>query len=163
MNKLFFYLPALLFIALLSACGAAPPTAKTSGAIKAVIKPSALAVGQNVAGIQLAITVPAGVSPIPASDGPTVEITSPSLQNQDQIQQKVVFTPATATSAGQLLIAGMNVAGFTPSDQITIHLKVAVDSFPVESDFKLLSFEAFDTNGANVIGLNPTLNTTIQF
>lgn len=166
MRTLWYRIPLLLFIALLPACGASPQAARSGSSIKAVIKPSALAVGQNVAGIQMAITVPAGVSPVLVSDGTvntaaTVEITSTSAQNQNL--PGATYTPATAAAPGQLAISAIVASGFTPNDAITIHLNVAVDSFPVESDFKLLSFDAFDTNGAKVTGLNPTLTTTILY
>jgi hypothetical protein len=168
MKRLYYPILILLLFALLPACGSSTTAAKSGGSIKAVIKPSALAVGQNVAGIQLAITIPAGVSPILNSDGTvnmagTVEITGSVPQNQTL--PGAAFTPATATSAGQLIIVGVEVAGFkaTDQDQIIIHLNVAVDSFPVETDFKLLSFAAFDTNGKQVDGLNPVLTANIQF
>jgi len=168
MKRLFHHILALLLIALLSACGAAPQPAKSgsAGSIKTVIKPSALAVGQNVAGIQLTITIPIGVSPPLLTGGAvdtaaTVEITSTAPQSNTL--PGVAFTPATATAAGKLTIVAMNIAGFTQTDRITIHLNVAVDSFPSETDFALLSFAAYDINGATVTGLDPTITATIQY
>lgn len=166
MKKLLCYLPVLLLFLLLSACGDtqhSPPAG--TGVIKAVIKPTALTADKNIAGINVSITVPVGVSPLQQADGTTdaaatVEITSSSPQNQTL--PGVTYTPATATAPGQLAISAIIASGFAATDQITIHLKVAEGTFPVESDFQLLSFDAFDTNGAKVTGLNPTLTTTIQ-
>lgn len=165
MKKLLCYMLILMFIALLSACGDTKQAPATGNALKAVIKPTALTADRNVAGINLTISLPVGVAPPLSSDGKvdpaaTVEITSSSPQNQSL--PGAIYTPATATAAGQLAISAIVASGFKASDEITIHLKVAVGTFPVESDFKLLFFEAFDVNGAPVTGLNPTLTTTIQ-
>lgn len=155
----------LLSLALLSACGDSTKVATADRDIKAVIKTAALTGDRNIAGIQLAITIPVGVAPPFRADGSadpsaTVVITSSSPQNQTL--PGVTYTPATATAPGELAISAIVAAGFAATDEITIHLKVASGTFPVESDFKLLSFEAFDTNGARVTGLTPTLTTTIQ-
>ncbi len=164
MRKPFSHLLILLFIVTLSACGAGPQ-APANRTLKAVIKSTALTANQNIAGIDLAITVPLGVSPPLLADGvtrdpATVTITSTAATNN--VLSGVVYTQATATTAGQLAITGIVAVGFSANDQITINLTIANGTFPVESDFKLLSFVATDINGAPVTGLNPTLTTTIQ-
>lgn len=165
MKKLFCFTLMLFCSALLASCGDSTPAPKTDRTIKAVIKPTALTAGLNVAGINLSISLPSGVAPTLLADGKadpaaTVQITSSAPQNQ--ILPGATYTAATATSPGQLAISAIVAAGFTATDQITLHLQVAEGSFPVETDFRLLSFEAFDTNGAVISGLNPTLTTTIQ-
>lgn len=165
MKRVFSFILILLLAALLQACGNAPQSPPSGGVINAVIKPTALTVGQNVAGITLTITLPVGVAPPLLPDGAadpaaTVEITSSAAQSQSL--PGATYTPATAALPGQLAISAIVAAGFKATDQITIHLKVATGAFPVESDFKLLSFDAFDINGARVTGLIPTLTTTIQ-
>lgn len=165
MRKLFCYILILVPIALLPACGGSTNSATTGSTIKAVIKTTALTADKNIAGIQLAITVPVGVAPPLKADGTvdsaaTVEITSSAAQ--DQTLPGATYVPATAAAPGQLTISAIVAAGFKATDQITIHLKVAAGTIPVEADFKLLSFEAFDTNGVSVTGLFPTLTTTIQ-
>lgn len=157
----------LLCITLLSACGGGGGggSAAPGGTIKAVIKTSAQSAAP-VAGIQLSITVPVGVSPPLKTDGSidtaaTVEITSSAPQNL--VLPGAAYIPATASAAGKLTISAINLNGFTPTDTITIHLNVSVGAFPVGTDFKLLSFDAFDTpSGAVVPGLNPILTVTIQ-
>ncbi len=156
---------ALVALSLMSACGGSTQSPKADRIIKAVIKPSALSTGQNIAGINLTITVPAGVEPPLLLDGKadptaTVEITSSAPQNQTL--PGATFTPATTSAPGQLAIIAVIAAGFQTNDLITLHLKVAAGTFPVVEDFKLLSFEAFDINGTPVSGLTPTLTTTIQ-
>lgn len=165
MNKWLCYLSVLLLVALLSACGDTRHAAPGGSAVKAVIKPTALTADKNIACINLSITVPLGVAPPLRPDGTadpaaTVEITSTVQSNQSL--PGATYAPATATTPGQLQISAIVASGFSATDSITIHLKVDTGTFPVESDFKLLSFEAFDTNGAQVTGLNPTLTTTIQ-
>lgn len=161
MSRTFYSVLALMCIALLSACGdAAQPT--KANTMKAVIKSSALTAGLNVAGVYLTITLPPGVAPPLLADGSadptgTVEITSSGLGNLPG----ATYTPATATASAQLAISATVASGFSVTDQITIHLKVAAGAVPVESDFKLLSFDAYDINGALVTGLTPTLTTTI--
>jgi hypothetical protein len=165
MIKLLCHFLILMSIALLTACGDTPKSTPTGSTIKAVIKPSALTADRNIAGINLTITLPVGVSPPLQADGTvdsaaTVEITSSAAQNQNL--PGATYTPASAAIPGQLAISAIVAAGFKATDEITIHLKVAAGAHPVESDFKLLSFDAFDINGANVTGLNPTITTTIQ-
>jgi hypothetical protein len=165
MRKLLCFILLLAFTALLSACGDTSKSSPSGGAIKAVIKPTALTAEQNVAGINLSITVPLGVAPPLQADGAvdaaaTVEIITATPGNQNL--PGATYTPATAAAAGKLAISAIVASGFKPTDEITIHLKVATGTFPVASDFRLLAFEAFDTNGARVTGLNPTLTTIIQ-
>jgi hypothetical protein len=88
-----------------------------------------------------------------------VEITSASAPSY--LLPGATYSPATATASAQLAISATVASGFAATDQITIHLKVAAGAVPVESDFKLLSFDAFDINGALVTGLTPILTTTI--
>lgn len=165
MHKQLMYLLLLLTIALISACGGGgAQTAASSRSVKAVIKPSALAAGQNVAGFNLTITIPLGVAPPLKADGTadpaaTVEITSSAPQNQQLVS--ATYTAATTTATGKLSITGIVAAGFQTTDTITIHLNIATGSTPTTSDFNLLAFEAFDINGAAVTGLNPTLTPTI--
>jgi len=155
----------MLTIALTSACGGGgSQSAATPRTIKAVVKPSALAAGLNVAGINLSITVPLGVAPPLKADGKadpaaTVEITSSAPQNQTL--PGATYTPATTAAPGRLDIFGIVASGFQPTDTITIHLNIAAGSTPASSDFNLINFEAFDTSGAAVTGLSPTLTTTI--
>jgi hypothetical protein len=166
MIKLLCHILILVSIALLTACGDTPKSTPTGSVIKAVIKTTALTADRNVAGINLTITLPVGVAPPLKADGTadpaaTVEITSSGAQNQNL--PGATYTPSTTAAVpGQLAISAIIAAGFKATDEITIHLKVAAGAYPVESDFKLLSFEAFDINGAEVTGLNPTLTTTIQ-
>lgn len=152
----------LVSIALLPACGAAPQSPASSRAIKAVIKSTALTANLNIATIKLAITVPLGV--FPKASGAVVEVVSASGHvAQNVTLNEVAYTPASsATVPGQITIGILQADGFKENDEITIHLDVAAETTPVESDFQLLTFEAFDINGAPVTGLSPTLTTTIH-
>lgn len=176
MNKTVHIIITLLFIALLAGCGNGGSNQGKGSTIKAVIKTSSLTANQNVAGVQLTLSLPLGVSPILKADGITVDaaatvsITSPT---QNQTLPGVTYTKATAAALGQITIAGIASGGFGPTnqDQITIHLVIADNASPTESDFKLLNFKAFDSNGVkifdtasaeNTITLIPILTTTIQ-
>jgi hypothetical protein len=165
MKKLPYHILIFIFALLLAACGSSQQSASSSRTVKAVIKASALTADKNIAGINLTISVPAGVTPPFKADGSidpsaTVQITSSSPQNQTL--PGASFTPATVTIPAQLAVSAIVAAGFSASDQITIHLNITEGTAPLAADFTLLSFEAFDTNGALVTGLNPTLTTTIQ-
>ena len=176
----------LISIVLLSACGGATQQQSTGGTVKAVIKTAALTGVGNIAGIQLNMTVPPGVTPIYLADGitvdaaATVEITSTSPQNG--VMPGASYVPAAGTTPAQLTLTSIVASGFQATDQITIHLKIAPGANPLVSDFKLLSFEAYNTvdssgtgsslvfgwdvtNGANAVNtviLTPTLTATIQ-
>lgn len=181
MRRVRLLIPLLISIALLSACGSGSQSAPAvnSRTIKAVVKTAALTGDRSIAGLQLSITVPAGVTPTFKTDGSvdsaaTVEITSASPGNQ--ALPGATFTRATATAPAELAIYAIEAAGFSVSDTITIHLKVADGAKPLESDFRLLAFQAFSTvvngtgsvlvydlhaTGTNLISLSPTLTTTI--
>lgn len=170
----------LVSVLLLVSCGSATSSPSSSRTIKAVIKSTALSSGSSsIAGIQLSITVPTGVTPPLKADGSVdaaaaVEITSTSPGNQ--ALPGATFTPATATAPAEFAIYAIEAAGFTATDTITIHLNIAPGAKPVASDFNLLTFQAFSTvvngsgsvlvydlhaTGTNVVTLSPTLTTTI--
>lgn len=181
MRRLRAFMSLLISITLLSACGSGSQSAPAANSrtIKAVVKTAALTGDKSIAGIQLSITVPDGVTPTFKADGSvdsaaTVEITSTSPSNH--ALPGSTFTRATATAPAELAIYAIEAAGFSVSDTITIHLKVADGAKPLESDFKLLTFQAFSTvvngtgsvlvynlhaTGSNVVSLSPTLTTTI--
>jgi hypothetical protein len=169
MRKLLRYILILLYLALLAACGDSQHTSPVASTMKAVIKMSAATSALNIGAINLIISVPVGVSaPLPADNNPvtaaaTVEITSSAVLDQG-VQRGYTYTPATTTSLGQISVFALKADGFTvaTNDEIIIHLKVAPGTFPVASNFQLLTFDAFDINGAPVAGLSPTLTTTIQ-
>jgi hypothetical protein len=165
MRKRFNYILILMFIVLLPGCGDTQHSSSTGRTIKAVIKQTALTANLNIAGIDLAITVPVGVYPKLSTDGTvdaaaTVVITSSAAPNQSL--PGATYIPATVSAPGKLTISAIVASGFKADDEITIHLDVASGITPVESDFQLLTFDAFDINGALVTGLSPTLTTTIQ-
>lgn len=155
----------LLSISLLSSCGNSSTQSAPPRTAKAVIRATALTADKNVAGIKLVLNLPAGVTP-PFSTGVTVDtaatVTISSTAPGNQKLPGVTYTQATATESARLTVSAIEAAGFTLNDTITIHLNVAVGANPVVGDFKLLSFEAFDTNGATVNNLNPELVTSIQ-
>jgi hypothetical protein len=185
MRKMLCSVLALLCFALLTACGDTAQPQKSGSEIKAVITPksAALTGDKNIAGILLTIALPAGVTPVLKTDGSgsidsaaTVEIISSSPP--DQIMPGATLIPAKSTTLAELTITSIIVSGFKANDSITIHLKVAPGTTPVESDFKLLAFEAYSTvdasgsgsdkifdmnvtDGSNKITLTPTLTTTI--
>jgi hypothetical protein len=164
MKKMLYPLLLMLFLTLLSACGDAPQATKTGTTMKAVIKSTALTATRNIAGINLTITLPPGVAPPLLADGTanpaaTVEITSATAAGQNL--PGAIYTPATSAAPATLAVSAIVAAGFSANDQITLHLNVAAGTIPVESDFTLLSFTAFDINGATVSGLSPTLTATI--
>jgi hypothetical protein len=154
----------LLLLTLLSACGdtAQPPAAATT--IKAVIKTTALTADKNIAGIEVTISLPLGVSPPLLPDGtadPAATVVITSSAPAAQTLPGATYTAATAAAPGKLVITAIAADGFKLSDQITLKLNVSAGTVPVEGDFTLLSFTAFDINGAPVSGLTPTLTATI--
>jgi len=164
MRKLTVYILLLIVAALLSACGGGQ-SPSSSNSIKAVIKTSSNAVSANVAGIDLTISIPYGVSPPLLTDGKvdvaaTVSITSSTTS--DQTLPGVVYTPATATASGQLRITAIVASGFTTSDQVTLNLEIASGTTPTAADFSLLAFSAYDKDGNAVTGLSPSLDVSIQ-
>ncbi len=160
MKKWFGYIVLLLSVALLSACGGGSQSSPTSRSLKSVIKTTALTATLNIGGVQMAITLPAGVAPELKPDG--------SVNNAAAIEF-ISSAPSTYTlqnvtynsAASELNFSVIDLAGFTTEDQIVLHLKV-LEGTPKESDFSIKSYNFFDkVTGASISGLNPTLTTTI--
>jgi len=112
-----------------------------------------------VAGIQLTISIPSGVTPVLNPDG-SVDVAS-TLVVSSSAPANYTLTSVKYTAGSSLTITGIDASGFGPSDSITINMKVNSGSYPTGSDFKILSFEAYDIYGA-ALSLNPALATTIQ-
>jgi hypothetical protein len=169
MKKIFRYLLVILCTALLTACGgatqptnsgtnnAAQPT--KTGTINAVIKTTALS-GLNIGGFQMSINLPHGVAP--ALNGGVIDAAAVEFVSAAPAEYKV--QKAAYNSANSVLeFSVINLAGFSPADQIILHLIVSPGIIPLETDFSIKSYEFFDkVTGAVVTGLNPTLTTTIQ-
>ena len=169
----------LVLITVLSACGGGAQSPATSRTVKTLIKASALTASQNIATIELSISVPLGVSP--KANGAVVEIinaTDHSVKNVT-LQDHGYTAASSATVLGQISIGVVQADGFKENDEIIIHLDVADGTTPIGSDFKLLSFKVTDKDGlmrydrniidgtnavtgAEAINLSPELTTTIQ-
>jgi hypothetical protein len=173
MNRFLRRLPILILVTLLAACGAAPQREPGQKNITAIFKASALTAERNIAGIQLTISVPVGVAPPLNSDGTvnseaTVVITRGAVSETAAAEAPgrtlvgAIFTPPAPAVSGKLVITALVADGFKTTDEVTINLNVAADATPAESDFALLIFDAFDTAGALVTGLTPSLTTTIH-
>lgn len=182
MNRWLCRMLLLLYIAVLSACGDTPQPAPAAHTMKASIKAAALTANQNIAGIELTMTVPPGITPTFNADGTvnaaaTVTITSSAGANQTL--PGATYIPATASASGQLSISAIVASGFSANDEISIHLNVANGVIPLAGDFTLLAFKAYSgvdasgnggkklydmsvTDGSNTITLTPTLTATIQ-
>lgn len=149
-----------LMLALCS-CGGGGGTASVSTpTVKAFIKTSALTTSENIAGIQLTLTLPAGVAPYLQTDGKVDVAKTVVINTSDPASQ--TLPGVDNKTANLLIITGIHVSGFKDTDSITINLTVAPGSFPTAADFKLTSFEAVDLDGTPVKNITPTLTTTIQ-
>lgn len=123
--------------------------------------PSAL-----LAGIDITVTLPSGVTPALNSDG-TVATTVATVSGvaAPGTMLAPVYTQASGTVKGtlRLAMASSITAGFGAGEFATVSCVVATGSTPAQSDFTLSGFNPIDVNGSTATGLTAAVaNLTVQ-
>jgi len=145
----------------LAACGggssAPPPAAKTVTLKLATTgTPS-----ENLAGIDITVTLPSGVTPAQNSDG-TVAATVVTVTGVAAPGSTFppVYTPAGGSTSGTLaLFVSSNVAaGFGAGEYATVVLSAAPGTTPLQSDFTFSGFRPIAaSSGADATGLTAVI------
>lgn len=158
----------------LSACGGgggggggttpAPPaqTSPTAAVVK-ISTTGTLASGALIGGIDMTITLPAGVTVKSTANPPETDagvVAASGVAAGSMIETN--YTAATSGTAGTLRILVANANGFGMGEFATVHCNIASGSTPTAGEFSLPTFTAKDLNGAALSGLAPDFTADIH-
>lgn len=163
LSRIFFALAALSMFG----CGGgggttAPPPTKAK---LALLSQSATA-GTKIGSIEVTVELPAGVTvkatqsatnPDKLETDPGVVVLSGATIADPaafgQLKPVGVYTPATATTRGTVLISLPAQVDFNPGEYVTVNADFPAGTVLVAADFKLIGFTAFDSNGVPMPGV----------
>jgi hypothetical protein len=147
--------------------GGTAATQPTTATVK--ISTNGLAPGTLIAGIDFTLTLPAGV---------TVKATADSMNSLVFVTDNGVFTAsgvaagsnldisiytaATTTMPGKVIIKVINANGFEVGEFATVTCDIAAGNYPKEADFIQPVFTAVDVNGSPIAGLTIAFTAAIK-
>jgi hypothetical protein len=169
-GKISSILAMILIAAGVSGCGSGgggggggTPVAAGNKATAAVRMPYA-ASGQPVAGLQLTINMPLGVTvqldPVTGHAAKSVVQLS-GATNPSAVLVAVDYVPATSSVKGKLKFLVVDPNGFTSSENVTVQLDITPGYFPKAGDFSIDDYIVSDIDGDTVYGLTPTFSVQI--
>lgn len=160
---------------LLAACGSGGTSSSAERKGLAVMQVYSPTATSSIAAISATLTIPFGVTvktdpadPFQPAGG-VVELRNapPSgtlvfARYSAATSYKMPESGQVITYPGKLKFSVIDVNGFAATEQILLHLDVTPGYFPQAGDFSLLNSSFSDINGAVMVGVTPTLTTTIQ-
>jgi len=135
----------------------------TTAALK-ISSQGALAAGTQIGAVDVTVLLPSGVTVKATADSVN---TAALVMNSDVMAASGVvssatntyllgtYTAATGTAPGQVVIKQVIARGCGIGEFVTVNCDVASGYFPIEGDFNIKDFKAYDLNGA-VIPTGPT-------
>ncbi len=129
-----------------------PPTQPTTAEVKLISQGAG-----TIHGIDVIVELPAGVTvkATPDATNPSVMVTDTGVVTASGTADAStnIIATYTATPSGVVAIHVTNAAGFAPGEFATVTCDIAVGSFPVDADFSVTDFTAFDGNGVEIDGM----------
>lgn len=117
----------------------------------------------NLAGIDITVTLPDGVTPFLNSDGSVAAavVTLSGVAAPGTVPLPPLYTPANGVVKATLRLSILSdiVAGFGAGEFATLRLMPAAGSNPVQADFILSAFNPIEINGASATGLTPAVSS----
>ena len=154
----------ILIAAGIAGCGGGGASGTVGGkAITAARMPYS-ATGPTVAGLQMTINIPLGITVQLDHDSGQVAKSVVHLSGATDPANALVtvdYVPATSSKSGKLEILVADPAGFTVSENVTIQLDVTPGFNPKPSDFSISDFIVSDIDGNTVSDLSPTFTVVI--
>lgn len=159
---------ALIF--LLAGCGGDDPAPASTGVRTAIaLEKAALLPGQTIAGIQLTLHFPRGVTAKHLLDPNTqqllvapevVQLLGPGAASGLTLMS-VDYVPYTESSGGSLTFLAASATGFVVGDSIQIQLDVVTGFFPVAADFSVTGLQFSDLDGNLITGLESVVTVNV--
>jgi hypothetical protein len=157
-------------IALISGCAggrggsSAPNTtifqARTAG-VK-LLTNGTLSSGTLIGGIDITLTLPAGVS-VKSTTPPQTDAGVVTASGMAGGSLGIgVYTAATSTLPGKVRVALVNAAGFGTGEFAIVNCDIASGSTPAATGFSLGNFSAINVGGAAISGLTPGFTADIR-
>jgi hypothetical protein len=158
---------AIICLALLAGCGGGGGGGSSSGpTVTTTLKTAGLlATGQTIAGLDVTLEFPVGVTV--KTDPSTGKVESSVVQisgvaNPSEATIGATYTPATANSRGKLHLIVASARGFGVGEFITIRCNITPGATITATDFTLGSFfEASDLNGNIISSLTATMDAQL--
>ncbi len=149
----------------LSACGNGTTNSGGQQARASLKTSDLLATGYVIAGIDVTLSFPVGVTvktdPVTGQVASGV-VTITGVPNTSTTLVDAVYTPATASQRGSLRIMVANATGFSAPEYITVNLDISEGYQPTASEFSLSNFAASDLDGRTLPGLTPVMTAEIR-
>ena len=117
-----------------------------------------MASGQSIAGVQMTLHIPPGVT---AKIDPATGDVAASVIRFTGVGEPIIgvnYLPA----SGELIFLVVHPTGFTPGDFLEVALDVTPGTIPVASDFSLTDVSISDLDGNVLADLHPVMTVSIQ-
>jgi hypothetical protein len=142
------------------------PAVHTTATVK-IMATGTLATGVMIGGIDVMLTLPAGVSVKATADltNPAVMVTDAGVVAASGVAvgaNTLATATYNATPSGVVSIHLANDTGFATGEIVTVICDIAAGSFPTASGFSLSGFNAVDLNGATITGLVTGYTAALQ-
>ena len=131
-------------------------TLSTSGTLPA---------GAQISGIDVTITLPAGVTLKSTVNPPEVDsgvITWYGVSASSNTVALATYTAATNNAAGRVRIVIVTANGFSVGELCDVSSDIAKGSSPQAADFGIASFAVSDQNGNVITGLTPSIAVELR-
>jgi hypothetical protein len=148
----------LSLAAALHGCGGGRSDQPATAVLKLSTQGSVAA--QSIQGVELTITLPAGVTVAAGSTGkPDDGVLAPSgVAAGGSVSVAGRYTAATSSTPGTVRLVLLKTAGFDAGEFAMVTCSIAPGSAPRSADFGLAGFKAVDQNGAAIDALGATLS-----
>ena len=132
-------------------------------ATNAVIKISTMGNPSNnpLDGAQAIVHLPAGVS-VKATTNPPQTDQNVVIASGSAIPADLVFGVYSAAS-GTVAVYVSKAVGFSVGEFVTVNSDIAAGVTPLASDFSVSDLVVYDTNGALITGLTPSISVVMQY
>lgn len=130
-----------------------------------------LASGTQIGAVDATVNLPAGVTvqSTPDSVNAAVLVMNAGVVAASGVVSAAtntymlgVYTAATATAPGKVVIKQVITRGCGIGEFVTVNCDVAAGAFPTAADFSVTDFKAYDLNGAVITGLTPGFTADIK-
>ena len=160
-------LAMIILAAGVAGCGSGGGDASgTAGSrVSAKVKMPHIIEGPAVAGLQMTINIPLGVTvQIDPATGQAAKsaVRLTGATDPSAVLVAVDYVPASSSASGMLKFFVIDPNGFTAAEYVTVHLDITPGYYPKESDFSIDDYIVSYLDGTTIYGLVPTFTVVIS-